>query len=320
VFRLPESWVWDFWLADDGRRYHLFFLYASRALRDPHARHHRASIGHAVSDDLVTWERLTDALVRSDAPAFDDLATWTGSIVDHLGTWHMYYTGCTQTEDGIVQRIGLATSTDLMTWEKYPEPVLEADSRWYEKLSDGTWSDETFRDPWVFADPRRRGWHMLITARANRGPTDDRGVIGHAWSRDLRNWELRPPLSQPGQGFGHLEVPQYIEVDGERLLLFSCHTPQLSRAHREGGATGGVWVAQAAGPIGPMDIGGAHLLLDHHSYGAKVIRVRDTGENVLLCFRNADGAGRFVGELCDPLPVHATRGRLHFGKRLRHSA
>ena len=55
--------MWDFWLVDDGSDYHLFFLYASRALRDPHARHYRASIGHAVSADLRTWQRVTDALV-----------------------------------------------------------------------------------------------------------------------------------------------------------------------------------------------------------------------------------------------------------------
>ena len=53
AFDLPGSWVWDFWFADDGEQYHLFFLYASRALHDPDARHYRASIGHAVSTDLV---------------------------------------------------------------------------------------------------------------------------------------------------------------------------------------------------------------------------------------------------------------------------
>ncbi|HEY5482995.1 MAG TPA: hypothetical protein VIK31_04190 [Propionibacteriaceae bacterium] len=72
---LADSWVWDFWTSDDGRSYHLFFLYASKALHDPEARHYRASIGHAVSTDLVSWRRIEDTLVRSDAPAFDDLAT-----------------------------------------------------------------------------------------------------------------------------------------------------------------------------------------------------------------------------------------------------
>ena len=98
MFSLPEAWVWDFWLVDDGQKYHLFFLYASRALGNPDHRHYRASVGHAISDDLTRWERVRDALVRSDAPAFDDLAIWTGSVVRHPdGTWIMFYTGATLT-------------------------------------------------------------------------------------------------------------------------------------------------------------------------------------------------------------------------------
>ena len=129
--------MWDFWLVDDGGAYHLFFLYASRALRDPHARHYRASIGHAVSSDLVHWERVVDALVRSDAPAFDELATWTGSVVRHPdGRWFMFYTGARLNEHGAnVQSIGYAVSSDLYTWDKAPGPVLEADGRWYEKCA-----------------------------------------------------------------------------------------------------------------------------------------------------------------------------------------
>jgi len=42
----------DFWFADDGERYRLFFLRAPRALGDPELRHRRASLGHAVSTDL----------------------------------------------------------------------------------------------------------------------------------------------------------------------------------------------------------------------------------------------------------------------------
>ena len=62
MFDLPEAWVWDFWIVDDGDRFHMFFLYASRALKNPDARHFRASIGHAVSTDLTDWTRVTDAL------------------------------------------------------------------------------------------------------------------------------------------------------------------------------------------------------------------------------------------------------------------
>ena len=73
-----------------------------RALGDPDARHHRASIGHAISTDLTHWERVRDALVRSDPPAFDDLATWTGSVIQHPdGTWFLFYTGATLDPDGV---------------------------------------------------------------------------------------------------------------------------------------------------------------------------------------------------------------------------
>ncbi|HET7399581.1 MAG TPA: glycosyl hydrolase family 32 [Intrasporangium sp.] len=303
MFRLPEAWVWDFWLVDDGEKYHLFFLYASRALRDPHARHYRASVGHAVSTDLVSWERVTDALVRSEPPAFDDLATWTGSVVRHSdGRWFLFYTGATldPRSGANVQSIGYATSTDLMTWDKAPGPVLAADPRWYEKLSDGHWHDEAFRDPWVLADPDGDGWHLLITARANHGDALDRGVVGHAWSPDLEHWQLREPLTGPGQGFGQLEVLQTAVVDGRQVLVFNCLAGDMPEGRRATGTTGGVWVASAKAPLGPYDIAGAQLLCDDRFYVGKFIDDRETGETKFLCFVHDDG-GRFVGEITDPM-------------------
>ena len=293
--------MWDFWLVDDGQKYHLFFLYASRALHDPDLRHYRASVGHAVSDDLVSWERVIDALVRSDAPAFDDLATWTGSVIRHPdGTWFMFYTGATLTPGGNVQRIGFATSEDLLTWRKNPDnPVLQADPRWYEKLADRMWPDEAFRDPWVLPDPDGNGWHTLFTARANHGPADDRGVIGHAWSPDLRCWELRPPLSEPGQGFGQLEVVQTAQVDGQAILMFSALGRDMSK-RRGGGTTGGVWVAKAETMLGPYDIAGAQQLTNSDLYSGRLINDRNTGQTKFFAFRHHAHDGTFVGEIGEP--------------------
>jgi sucrose-6-phosphate hydrolase SacC (GH32 family) len=302
AFQLPEAWVWDFWLVDDGQDYHLFFLYASRALKDPEARHYRASIGHAVSPDLDNWQRVTDALVRSDAPAFDDMATWTGSVVQHPdGRWFMFYTGATLAPPhSNIQTIGYATSRDLLTWDKAPGPVVAADPSWYEKHSDGAWHDEAFRDPWLLPDPDGDGWHMLITARANHGAPDDRGVVGHAWSPDLENWEVREPLSSPGQGFGQLEVFQTAVVDGRQVLLFNCLANEASTSRRATGTTGGVWVAQASSPLGPFDIAGARLITDDRYYVGKFIDDRETGETKFLAFRNKDEEGQFVGAIDSP--------------------
>ena len=304
MLTLPDAWVWDFWFADDGHRHHVFFLYASRALHDPDARHYRASIGHAVSDDLVTWTRVTDALVRGDDGAWDDLATWTGSVVRHPdGTWFLFYTGATRASGSNVQRIGYATSDDLMTWHKADaNPVLATDPRWYEQLDSGAWHDEAFRDPWVLADPSGDGWHMLLTARAPSGPADDRGVVGHAWSPDLRRWELRPPLSEPGAGFGHLEVTQVEVVDGRSVLLFSCLASTASAERRATGTTGGVWAATARGLLGPYDLADAHQLTDVGLYSGRLVRRRD-GDWVFLAFHHDGPDGEFVGAISDPVPV-----------------
>lgn len=306
MLALPEAWVWDFWLADDGEQYHLFFLCASRALTEPPRRHYQAAVGHAVSRDLVAWERVVDALIRSDPPAFADLATWTGSITRHPdGTWFMFYTGATLTPAGNVQTIGYATSCDLMTWDKAPDnPVLRADDRWYEKLADRKWPDEAFRDPWVVPDPDGNGWHLLITARANHGPIDDRGVVGHAWSPDLRTWRLEAPLSQPGQGFGQLEVCELAVVDGQPLLLFSCLHRDLSAGRRSTGTSGGVWVARADAALGPYQLAEAQQLTDSRFYVGRLIRRQGTSETMFLAFRHDAADGSFVGEICDPQPAH----------------
>ena len=318
MLRLPGSWIWDFWLADDGDRYHLFFLFASRALRDEHRRHRRAAIGHAVSDDLRTWVQTGDVVAASPAPAFDDLATWTGSVVrGHDGQWWLFYTGVTLVDDRIRQAIGAATSIDLEVWHKDPaSPLVTADGRWYERLGGGAWHEEAWRDPWVFADPACDGWHMLITARANQGPDDDRGVLGHAHSPDLRRWEVGPPLSKPGSGFGHIECPQVALVDGRQVLLFSCLGPQFSAARRAAGATGGILYVPIDSPTGPFDIAAARPLTGDAFYCGRIVHDR-SGQAVLLAFRYYDQARQFVGELSDPMPVGWEHGELKVPREQR---
>lgn len=313
MFRLPDSWLWDFWLARDEQTYHLFFLYASRALHEPDRRHLRAAVGHAVSTDLVHWERVADAIVRDDAPAFDHTATWTGSVVRGPdGSWSMFYTGTVRHEDGTLhQQVGRAVSTDLYHWLKDPRnPLVSADSRWYETLGGAApWADEHWRDPWVFADPDGDGWHMLITGRANHGPLDERGVVAHARSADLADWQVGPPLSGPDGGFGQLEVFQVENVDGRWVLIFNCLDGEFSAARARAGGPGGIWAAEAASALGPYDIAGATLLSDDRYYVGKLVQ-DPAGRWVLLAFVNKDENGAFVGDLSDPMPVGWDADRL----------
>ncbi len=310
--RLPDHWVWDFWFAQDGDDVHVFFLHAPRDVGHPELRHAHARIGHAVSRDLWTWEVLPTALGPGPPGAFDDLATWTGSALGVNGRWHMFYTGISTREDGAVQRVGLATSDDLLRWQRQGV-LVEADPRWYEQRGPDT-PDETWRDPWVFWDGPSRSFHMLLTARANHGPVHGRGVIGHAWSPDLRTWEVGPPLFGPA-GLHDLEVPQLARVGGRWRILFSCSAPphahDPTRPARPRPARPGLdgphylVSTQKFGPYAPART--ALLVGDAPSryYAGRLIRRH--GAWCFLAWRRHDGDGRFLGELSDPMPltVHA---------------
>ncbi len=166
MLKIKDKWLWDFWFAQDGSDYHIYYLQAPRSLGDPVLRHFNVSVGHAVSQDLVNWRILPDAIQPGPEGNWDDKSTWTGSIITHGGQWYMFYTGASSRENGLVQRIGLAVSDDLIHWDKYPaNPLIEADGRWYELLDLERWHDQAWRDPWVFYHEDDLHYHAFITAR-----------------------------------------------------------------------------------------------------------------------------------------------------------
>lgn len=304
TFSLDTHWVWDFWLADDGELFHMYYLHAPRSLGDPELRHRNARVGHATSADLVDWNDLGPVLDAGGPGEFDETATWTGSVLKGPdGVWRMFYTGSrflAADSTANIESVGVAKSADLHTWVKQPGSIARADGRWYETLGDSDWPEEAWRDPWVFAADDGSGWHMLVTARANTGDERDRGVIAHATSPDLEHWTAQPPLSAPGSGFTHLEVPQVATIDGKHVLLFSCDGAAL--AGIRSGDVGGIWALEIDSPTGPYEPGRAVLLADEALYSGRAIRDR-SGAWMLLAFENSGGQGDFVGSLSDPIPL-----------------
>lgn len=304
--RLPDKWIWDSWYAFDGEFYHAFYLHASRALGDPNRRHRNPIVGHAISRDLNEWTVVRDALIVSDSPAFDSWTTWTGSVIRaDDGKWWMFYTGTSREDGGDVQTIGAAVSDDLMTWQKLSsEPLVSADPRWYEKLDKTIWHDEAWRDPWVFRfenDPTT--WHMLVTARANQGDPRTRGVVGHATSSNLVNWHVQPPLSEPGQGFGQMEVFQFEVVDGVPLLIFCCGWRELAPERlNEFGQRDATYSLAVNGDLTALDFTKARPFMHPMAYAGRIVQGPEGW--VFIGFIN-EVDGQFVGELCDAVPVTA---------------
>jgi beta-fructofuranosidase len=308
ALRLGDQWIWDFWLVQDGSDYHIFYLQAPRSLKQQRLRHWHVSVGHAVSQNLQDWEILPEALRPSQAAAWDNAAIWTGSMVSHAGTWYFFYTGAKQAEQGLVQRIGLATSANLLSWEKHPgSPLIEPDARWYELLDLDLWPDQAWRDPWVFQHPTDGDFHAFITARVNAGPLDERGVIAHARSTDLLRWEILRPVTEPGD-FSVMEVPQMVPIQGRYYLLFSTGSSNHStrRLRRTGLAPlTGTHYLVADDPLGPYHYATDNFLAGDAAgslYTGKLIQ-GPAGNWCFLAFRNFKADGEFVGEIIDPLPV-----------------
>lgn len=305
MFRLPQLWIWDSWIADDGELYHLFFLQAPRALGDPGLRHTAARIGHATSVDLVSWEYQGLALGPAGS-GWDDLALWTGSVVrGDDGIWRMFYTALSSTGRGVLdQRVGVAESPDLFSWRRVGDrPLLEADPRWYRTLGiEGDPASETWRDPFVYRDPDGNGWHMLVTARLQGAPRLDDGVLAHAVSSDLVHWELGPPVTRTA-GFGQIEVPQARLVDGAPLLVFTCHPDEQAAGRRRTWGDFSTWSAPGESMAGPWDIARAEpFRAEPALFAAPLVRDR-AGGWVLIGFRNNDPDGVTDFAITDPIPV-----------------
>ena len=315
TFTLPEHWVWDFWVVRDGPTFHLFYLHAPRSLGEESLRHRNARVGHATSPDLSTWTDHGVVLRPGAAGSPDGTATWTGSVAAAPGGgWQLFYTG-SRFLDPVrhvnVQTLLAAVSDDLHAFDKRDGFALAADPRWYETFRDGTWHEEAWRDPWVFADSDGDGWHMLVTARAKGDGDRDRGVIGHAWSADQREWEVRPPLSEPGAGFAHLEVPQIARIDGRDVLLFCCDAAHLAGARD--GQEGGVWAVETPSALGPYPVRDAYRLTGDDRYAGRAVQDA-AGDWHLLAFANRIVDGVFEGFLHDPLSLAWDEsGRLRAG-------
>ncbi|RJP71082.1 MAG: glycosyl hydrolase family 32 [Candidatus Abyssobacteria bacterium SURF_17] len=304
----PGQYLWDFWLIFEASEYHLFHLQAPRSLPDPEMRHNHAAIGHAVSADLRSWRDKGLALASGKPGEWDDLSVWTGSVIKKGTLYYMLYTGRCRAEQGTIQRIGLARSSDLYYWEKYAgNPILEADGRYYEKLTSSEYYEEAWRDPYLFYDHATRCHYAFISARAGEGKFDERGCIALAKSDDLIHWEVLPPPCCPGT-FGMMEVPQVFQHGGRTYLLFSTMNYWYAESHRarmQHEPWDGDHYLISDALLGEYRCVGDGVLsrANHYAYASKV--VNDAGGKLYLLswLSRVPGGDAFAGVLSPPQPL-----------------
>lgn len=231
-------------------------------------------IAHAVSEDGLNWRRVKNALYVGEPGAWDDDMLWTMHVTadpDVAGRWRMFYTGLSRAEHGRVQRVGLATSTDLIEWTRqelngYP---VEISNEHYESRIDEGRSWVSFRDPYFFLD-RQSGRRLLLSAaRVNHGPLVRRGCVGLAEEVEPGRFEFRPPLHQPGL-YDDVEVPNLFREDGRYYLLGSIR--EDTKVH--------YWYADRL--EGPYQNFFDNVLLPGGNYAARICEVGD--EKLLFNF------------------------------------
>jgi hypothetical protein len=177
--------------------FHLFYIRKNQYLLDQNTE---KNIGHAVSDTLSGWTVIDTAAIRTRGGRWDSLHVWAPSIVRKGLTYHMFYTGVDK--DGN-QRIGIATSTDLVHWAQ-GDSVLEVTPTHTQQIP---WADPTpspgtapyhgktqLRDPFVMEDPDSSGdWLMYFVTVPSRFSPEM--VVGVARSHgNFTSWGETFPL------------------------------------------------------------------------------------------------------------------------------
>lgn len=247
-------------------------------------------IAHAVSDDGLTWRRVDNALFISNPGNWDDDMLWTMQVTPdpyRPGWWRMFYTGLQMSEQGRIQRVGMATSPDLYQWEKVPGPQypIAAEPPHYEATLDEGRGWVSFRDPFYLRHDD--AGYLLAAGREPAGPVNRRGAVALAEEIAPNQFELRPPLYAPGR-YDDIEVPGIVAIDGRFYLLGS--TREDVKVH--------YWYADDF--FGPYRNFHDNVLLPQGNYAARVWYHKATDTWVVWNFYFRDGTIR--GEHLLPPP------------------
>jgi hypothetical protein len=231
------------WVQDDNGIWHLFFQWNCRD-GSTHPYCLNTDIAHFTSTDLTNITHEGTALVRNQSAYYDSI--WAPHVIKHDGLYYMFFTGVERPGNPWTQRIGLATSTNLIDWEMYPvnncpgaigEGCVYDCNETYTGWNESSQFKKQCRDPMVFWDQGNERWLMFTTTVPNLGSTnivDWSQMISVSSSTDLINWDGMGYISRTGWNYvsgytdpeesgGASENPFLTEFNGTYYLTFTDH-------------------------------------------------------------------------------------------------
>ena len=214
--------LWDCWILPWEGEYHLIHLqYTLAELADGSFANRWAGLGHAVSRDLVHWQRRATIEIEEVAASWESRIGLTGTLLRHDGQFWMFYGAA----DGGVQRLGGLVSDDLVTWHKHPANPLVGSAPPYHNEHDPRtppYRNVWWRDPHISWREDLGCYEMLVGARLPyRGQGKSGTCIARARSRDLVHWSHLEPLVDVGDRLLVADVPDRFAIDGTWYLTFN---------------------------------------------------------------------------------------------------
>ena len=196
--------IGDFEIVEKDGQLHAFYLMLPS----------HDGVGHLVSRNGIDWRPLPTAIRTGDPGDFDFDQIWTMGVCKKGDTWLMLYTA--NQKNGSYQVTGLATSKDLVRWQKHgTNPVAKADRRWYEAKQHGRYRID-WRDPHIIE--RAGKLHAFVCARENKGLLNHRGCAGYFTSSDGFRWKVQPPACTPRNCWDY-ECPSVFELEGRFYMV-----------------------------------------------------------------------------------------------------
>ncbi len=213
----------------NGSEYLLYYMGSTNAFDD--------QIGLAVSSDGIHWQKAQPdpVIARGDSGAWDAMRVYHPEVLFDGSIYRMWYAGY----DGKNMRIGLATSTDGKTWQKYAKnPVLDLGEP-------GAWDDFGV---WPNGGSLYRDGTFYLYYSASSSEEPGIGRLGLAVSSDGIHWTRAPenPILSEGSS-AHWDQnglgPATVISDGQSYKMwYSAHTYRT-----RGWAIG----FASSGPFGP---------------------------------------------------------------------
>jgi predicted GH43/DUF377 family glycosyl hydrolase len=139
-----------------------------------------AAIGFCRSRDLKDWDITPPCIHSKDGAPWERGGLYKSYLLAHEGRYYLFYNAKNETKGPWREQTGLATSSDLIHWERHPaSPVVRVGEA-------GAFDDLFVSDPVVL----RAGnvWVMFYFGNSSNGHARE----GIAFSEDLVHWEKAP--------------------------------------------------------------------------------------------------------------------------------